>query len=259
MKTILITGATSGIGKALARQFVDAGYSLILHGRDQKKLDDVMLEIREKNISSTIISDLSKPEGSQIIIDAIKKNNIVVDILINNAGFGLYGEFIETNFKKEEEMIAVNVTSLVHLSKYFLQEMKKNKSGHIINIASVAAFEPGPYMSVYFATKAFVLHFTEAIAAEAKNYGVTIQAICPGAVNTGFQKTSKTDRLKIMEKKSAALPEDLATFIFKNLDSKKVVLVFGFKNKLMTLLPRIFPRKLVRGVMRKVMGEGLES
>lgn len=262
MKTVLITGATSGIGKALAEKFATLDYNLILHGRNQEKLDNLVLTFDKSKILFTILSDLSKKNGSQKIINKLEEENITIDVAINNAGFGLYGNFEETDWKTEEDMIAVNITSLTHLSKYFFNKFKQKNSGHIINIASTAAFQPGPYMSVYFATKAFVLSFTESIAQEAKKYNIKVQAICPGAVNTGFQKLSKSTDLKIMNKKTAFSADTIADFIIKHLDlpagrqgSKKIVLIPGYKNKLMSLLPRFIPRNIVSSVMKNILSK----
>ena len=170
METVLITGASSGIGYEFSKLFAEKGYSLVITARREQKLTELKEMYPESKIE-VISCDLGSETGAGYLYNEIKKRGIKVDILINNAGFGLFGEFYETDIEKEKKMIDLNIKTLVELSKYFLQEMLEKNSGKILNVASIAAFQPGPYMSVYYASKSFVLSFTEALRNEVRNTG----------------------------------------------------------------------------------------
>jgi uncharacterized protein len=167
-KTVLITGASSGIGLHFSHKFAGSGHDVILVARSEEKLRILSKEIESKyGVKAYVIpSDLSKPGASETLYEEVKAKGTKVDFLINNAGFGLFGEFEQTVLSKELDMIQVNITALTELSKYFGREMVKQKRGHILNVASTAAFQPGPLMAVYYATKAYVLSLSEALANE---------------------------------------------------------------------------------------------
>ena len=187
-KTVLITGASGGIGKELANRFVKDRYNMVLVARSEGKLEELAKEYREGyGVQVTVYAkDVSLPGVAEEIASDLKKKGITVDYLVNNAGFGLYGEFLETQLEQEMNMIDVNIKALTIMTKLFLPDMVKRCRGGVMNVASVGAFYPGPLMSVYFATKAYVLSFTEALENELSGTAVTVTALCPGPTATGF-------------------------------------------------------------------------
>jgi uncharacterized protein len=200
-KSVLITGASSGIGLNFSHKFAESGHDVILVARSEGKLRTLALELESKyGVRAYVFtSDLSEPGASKVLYDKVKAQGTQVDILINNAGFGLFGEFEETELSKELDMIQVNITALTELSKYVGQEMVARKSGQILNVASTAAFQPGPLMAVYYATKAYVLSFSEALANEWATHGVKVTALCPGATRTGFSDAAELQSSKLFQ------------------------------------------------------------
>ena len=182
----------------------------------------------------------------------VKKRGIKVDILINNAGFGLFGEFYETDIEKEKKMIDLNIKALVELSKYFLQEMLEKKSGKILNVASIAAFQPGPYMSVYYASKSFVLSFTEALRNEVRNTGVGISVLCPGPVETEFEKSAELTKSKLFSKLKPVTAEKVAYAGYMGLMKNKAVIIPGFFNKIAVTAGAVVPTGLKVNIARKI-------
>ncbi len=240
---VLITGASGGIGKELAKLFAKDGHDLVLVARDEKTLEIVSDELsNEFGISTMIIpKDLSSPSAPDEIFDELKKNSIVIDALVNNAGFGSYGAFIKTDLKTSLEMIQVNVTALTHLTRLFAPEMVKNGKGKILNIASLAAFPPGPYMNVYYSTKAYVLSFSVALNEELKGTGVSVTTLCPGPTDTNFQKrigltSAETFSIKSMSAQKVAL------IGYKGLKKGKLIILPGFVNKLTAFALRFIPK-----------------
>lgn len=253
-KTALITGASSGIGLELARVHASKGGSLVLIARSKEKLENLKNEL-EQQYSSTVLvipKDLSNPEAPQQVYDQLQKENIKIDYLFNNAGFGDYGFFHETNWEKEAQMIDLNVRTLTHFTKLFVKDMVSRKTGKIMNVASTASFQPGPLMSVYYATKHYVLAFSEGIANELKGTGVTVTALCPGPTASGFQDAAAMNDSKLV--KGAKLPSarEVAEYGYRSLEKGKVVAIHGFLNKLMAESSRFMPRNIVRSVVRKV-------
>jgi hypothetical protein len=194
--------------------------------------------------------DLSISKSAKEIFDYCQEHKIKVDYLINNAGLGDYGFFIESDWKKQEQMINLNITALTCLTRLFLPGMVERKSGKIMNLASTAAFQPGPTMSVYFASKAFVLHFSEAIANELEGTGVTVTALCPGASESGFQKAAAMEESKIFKGRKLPTSRDVAEYGYKAMMKGKVVAIYGFMSKLMILGARFSPRFLVVKIAR---------
>ena len=185
------------------------------------------------------------------VYNEVKKRGIIVDYLINNAGFGNYGNFVNTNLKNETDMIQVNVTSVTEFSKLFLKDMVKKRNGKVMNVASVAGFQPGPIMAVYFATKAYVLHFTEAIGNEVADSGVTVTALCPGVTNTGFEAAAHLENTGLFRRKNLPSAKDVASYGYESMMKGKTIAVHGWKNKIMVNLPRFAPRWLVVWIARK--------
>jgi short-subunit dehydrogenase len=252
IKTALITGASSGIGLELARVHAKQGDNLVLVARNKAKLDELKAELeKQQNISVyNIVKDLSIPNSAQQVYDEIKQQNISVDYLINNAGFGDYGMFYETDWNKEERMIYLNITTLTHLTKLFLREMIQRGSGRIMNVASTAAFQSGPTMAVYYATKSFVLSFSEAINNEVAGKGITITALCPGATKSGFQDVAALNESKLVRGRKLPSSKEVAEYGYKAMMNGKTVAIHGFMNYLVANSVRFFPRAMVVKVTR---------
>jgi short-subunit dehydrogenase len=189
MKTALITGASSGIGKELARIHASKGGNVVLVARRGAELESLRSELEDKHKVEVFIfqQDLSKEGAAQHVYDFCKEKNIEIEFLMNNAGFGGHGNFVDRPLEKDIEMIHLNVQALVELSHLFLQDMKARKSGRILNTASTAGFLPGPLQATYFATKAFVVSFSRGTSHELKPHGISVTALCPGPVKTEFE------------------------------------------------------------------------
>jgi len=253
-KTALITGASSGIGKELAFIHASKNGNLVLVARNIEKLNLIKNELENKyGISVYVIKkDLSLTDSALEVYNEIKKQQIKVDYLINNAGFGDFGFFIDNNWIKEQQMINLNITTLTHLCKLFLKDMVKRGHGKIMNVASTAAFQPGPTMAVYYATKAYVLHFTEAVANEVEKTGVSITALCPGATASGFQAAAKMEDSNLVKGKRLPTSKQVAKYGYKSMLRGKRVAIHGFKNYLLANSIRFTPRSLVIKIVRKL-------
>jgi len=251
-KTALITGASSGLGVEFARIHASVGDNLVLVARGKEKMDALKTELEKQYaISVYVISkDLSEPSAAQDIFALLQAQKIHIDYLINNAGFGDFGLFAECNWEKQQQMINLNVMALTCLTRLFLPDMIQQKFGKILNIASTAAFQPGPTMSVYFATKAFVLSFTEAIANELNGTGVTATALCPGATATGFKDAAALNESRLFKGNQIAGSKEVAAFGYKNMMKGKTVVVYGFMNYIMAQSVRFAPRSIVTSIAR---------
>ena len=254
-KTALITGASSGLGVEFARIHASKGDNLVLVARSTDKMKVLKAElIKEFGISIYVIGkNLTGKTAAKEIFDELKIKKIHVDYLINNAGFGDFGTFAQCDWDKQSDMINVNVMALTYLTRLFLPEMIKNKYGKIMNVASTAAFQPGPTMSVYFATKAFVLSFTEAIAYELKGTGVTATALCPGATDTGFKINASLDNSNLFKGNQIATSKEVAEFGYKAMMKGKTVVIHGFMNQIMAASVRFAPRKVVAAIAKMKM------
>jgi uncharacterized protein len=252
MKTALVTGASSGIGKAFAEVLAKEGYNLVLIARREKRLKAVKKDLEEKhNVTVMVIAkDLAAHDSTEMVFSLLQKKKLTVDILINNAGFGDYGFFLDRDWGKQKQMIQLNIIALTHFTKLFAQEMVKNGSGRIVNVASIASFFPGPLMSVYYATKSFVLHFSEALANEVRESGVTVTALCPGVTESEFQVAADMKRSKVAR---GGFPTsmDVALFGYKAMMRGDVVAIYGWKNKMIVFLARVLPRSLTVFLLRK--------
>jgi len=253
-KTALITGASSGIGLELAKIHASKGGHLVLVARSKDKLENLKNELEQQYGSQvTIIAkDLSKPEAPKEVYDQLKQDSIRIDYLFNNAGFGDYGFFHETDWDKEAQMIDLNVRTLTHFTKLFTKDMVNQKFGKIMNVASTASFQPGPLMSVYYATKHYVLAFSEGIANELKGTGVTVTALCPGPTASGFQDAAAMNDSKLVKGVKMPSSKEVAGYGYRSLEKGKVVAIHGFMNKMMAESSRFMPRSIVRSVVRKV-------
>lgn len=254
MATALITGASSGIGLELAKEFAKDNINVILVARSEGKLNDLAAGLQKDfGIKAyVVVKDLSQYAVAKEIFDWCNQNNIVVDYLVNNAGVGDFDFFVDSEWSRQEQMINLNVTALTYLTHLFLQGMVQRKFGKIMNVASTAAFQPGPYMSVYFATKAFVLHFSEAIANELHGTGVTVTALCPGATESGFLTAASMEDSGLFKGKKVPTSKAVATYGYKAMQKGKRVAIHGTMNYIMANGIRFAPRNLVTAIARHI-------
>lgn len=254
-KTALITGASKGIGRELALLFAEKRCHLVLVARSEKELIQFKKELEEQFPVTVLVlvNDLSLPEAAQELFDEIKGREIDPDYLVNNAGFGDYGAFADTSWERYEKMIALNVTTLTHLTHLFVNDWRGRKHGRILNISSTAAFQPGPMMAVYFATKAFVLHLSEAIGDELKEDHITVTALCPGPTDTHFGEESKMNASQLVKNVKIAGAREVALLGFNAMMKGKPVAIHGAMNRLVPFAIRFMPRKWVTRLSAKVM------
>lgn len=255
MKTALVTGASSGIGETFARELAKKNYNLILVARSQDKLEKLASELSEKYQIETgaIAQDLTESNAGQKVFDRLKTQNIVVDLLINNAGFGDYGEFASRPLAKQMAMIQLNIAALVELTGLFLPLMQQRRNGAVVNVASIGGFQPIPYMSVYAATKAFVLSFSEALWAENKDSGVKVLVTCPGPTESEFyQRADFPDSAEGFEGMTLVSAEKVVEETLKALEAKQsTVVTGGIANQIIVNLPRLLPRDLLVNLVGK--------
>jgi len=253
-KTALITGASSGIGMELARIHASKGDNLVLVARRKDKLEALKTELEKHNGITVFVieKDLSVADAAQEIYNETSSQKITIDYLVNNAGFGDFGKYHESNWDKQAMMIQLNVTTLTQLCKLYLNDMIKRGNGKIMNVASTAAFQPGPLMSIYYATKSFVLHFSEAIANEVKDKGITVTALCPGATKSGFEEAADLGESKLFKGKKLPSSKVVAIYGYKAMMKGKVVAIHGLMNKIMAGSVRFTPRALVIKVTRMI-------
>ena len=245
MKTSVVTGGASGIGLEFVKLLLNDNYKVFVIDNNKKNLKDLKSKLNSGNFSC-INEDLTERSSPMKIYKKLKDQKI--DILINNAGFGTFGKFYKTDWRIEEKMINLHVLNTTLLTKLFLKDMVKRNEGKILNISSVAAFQPGPLMSLYYATKAYILHFTEAISNEVKDKNISISVLCPGQTNTNFQKnvSSKKNRINF----SSSCPEKVAKYGYNSLKNNITVSVPGYLNKLIVFLNRILPRSSSTNIVR---------
>jgi uncharacterized protein len=253
-QTALITGAANGIGYELAYIFAQNDYNLVLIDRIETKLQRVALYFQEQfSISvKTIVKDLSKITSPEEIFLELQAENIQVDVLVNNAGFGTYGFFHETNLTDELEMLQVNLVCTTHLTKLFLKSMVKQGQGKILNVSSAAAFQPGPLMAVYFATKAYILSFSEALANELENTGVTVTVLCPGTTQSAFHERTGMADSQLLKSKRMMNAATVANIGYRALMEGKTIVIPGIINKIMAKSVRFIPRNLVTKIVRNM-------
>ncbi|MEH2395264.1 MAG: SDR family oxidoreductase [Nostoc sp.] len=253
-KTALITGAASGIGYQLTQIFARHSYNLVLVDKNEEKLHEIVDEFPQKfGIFVKIFAkDLSIPTSPEEIFTELQQASIKIDMLINNAGFSTYGAFNETDLTIELKMLQLNIGSLTHLTKLFLKDMIEQNYGKILNVASSAAFQPGPLMAVYFATKAYVLSFSEAIANELEGTGVSVTVLCPGPPASEFKQIAGMEDSKIAHIKRMMETETVAKIGYRGLMTNKTVVVPGMRNKILTESVRFTPRNLVTKVVRSM-------
>jgi uncharacterized protein len=255
-KYTLITGASSGIGYEMAKILASKKYNLILVARNGEKLEQIKTDF-EKSYGIKVkvyAKDLSVKGNAQQLYNNVTSDHLQVEMLINNAGVGNYGNFIETSLDEEIDMIGLNIISLVTLTKLFAQDMVKNKSGSIMNIASLLSFLPFPYYSVYSSTKSFVLAFSETVNAELEGTGVMVKALCPGPIDTGFTtaKMATTNAYKANKPVSPEFVAEEGVTLLLNNKTKKIV---GFNNWFISNLPRITPDFIMMKIKKNLASQ----
>ena len=253
-KTALITGATSGIGYELTKLFAEDSYDLVLIARNKDKLKEIKEYLSKKyNIDILIIAkDLSVPNAAIEIFNEIEEKKIVIDILVNNAGIGNFGLFNNEKLLKISQIMQINIVALTELTKLYLKEMVDRKEGKILNVSSMAAFQPGPYMAVYYASKAYVQSFSEAIASELKGTGVTVTTLCPGPTKSGFQHQVGSEGSNLSKLNLLSSSKYVAKYGYKALNEGKSVAIPGFVNTSLVNTAKFIPRKATIQMVKKL-------
>ncbi|MBK7719904.1 MAG: SDR family oxidoreductase [Simplicispira sp.] len=250
-KTALVTGASSGIGKALAYHFAQDGYQLVLAARGEAKMQALADELqRQFKVAVTVIgADLETNDGAAQLHANIKARGITLSALVNNAGYGAFGEFKDSALASDLAMMQLNMNTVVVLTKLFMPDLLATR-GKILNTASTAAFQPGPYMAVYYATKSFVLSFSEAIASELEDTGVTVTALCPGPTASGFQDKADLGSSALVKGKKLPTSEEVAALGYRAMQRGQRVYIPGFMNWAMAQGMRITPRNLATKLVK---------
>jgi short-subunit dehydrogenase len=249
----LITGASSGIGAALARRFAAGGHDVALVARTLPRLQELADELaRTYGIAAHVLrADLADPAAPGALTDELSQHGLVVEILVNNAGFGLWGPFAEADLQRELDMLQVNVVALTHLTRLLLPGMIARGHGKILNVASTAAVAPGPLMAVYYASKAYVLSFSLAIANELEGSGVTVTTLCPGPTRTAFATVAGMDESILFRSPGVMDADAVARAGYEGLMRGKTMVVPGLMNKLLVLGARLAPRGLLVKITRR--------
>jgi short-subunit dehydrogenase len=251
--TVLITGASGGIGYELAKLFARDHHNLVLVARSADKLAQIATELQAHGITvKTIALDLAASPAPRFLFDQLQREGVAVDILINNAGFGVFGEFAQMPEEEILGQIQLNITALTALTRLFLPAMVQRRSGRIMNVASTAAFQPGPLMAVYYATKAYVLSFSEAIANELHHSGVTVTCFCPGATHTDFAKRAGMENSRLFKQLGAMTAKKVALDGYRAVTEGRTLAISGLHNWVVAQSSRFVPRKMVTAVSRWV-------
>jgi uncharacterized protein len=255
-ETVLVTGASGGIGLELARVFAKGGSTLVLTARSVDKLEGLAKELRLKHgvAVRVIAADLAAPDGPKRLLERLAQEGVQVDVLVNNAGYGGFGAFIETEWGDKAGMLQLNIVSLTELTQRLLPGMVARKRGGVLNVASTAAFQPGPLSAVYSASKAYVLSFSEALAEEVRASGVTVTALCPGATVTGFASRAAMEGSKLFRKKGLPDAASVAQAGYEGFRRGATVAIPGLKNKLLAQSVRFTPRRWVARLVYRMQG-----
>jgi short-subunit dehydrogenase len=255
MKTALVTGASSGIGKEFAELLAKDKYNLVITARSEDKLNEIAEQLKSSHgIEVTVIPfDLSKPSGGLLLHQELQNRNITINVLINNAGYGDFGDFVTTDEKKTVDMMNLNMVNLTELTLVYSKEMVAKNDGMILNIASTAAFQPMPKFATYAATKAYVLHLTEAIHFELRKTNVHVCTLCPGPTKTGFEAAANLDNSPLFDK-TAMSATKVAQIGYQGLKQNKVIIIPGVKNKILAFIANGTPfRKLTVWITSKMV------
>lgn len=251
----LITGASSGIGRSLADVFAARQYDLVLVARNEARLHEAAQALAGEHGAAchVVAADLVQPGAPLEIMQAAAERSLAIDVLVNNAGYGVYGSFADANLRDNLDMIQVNVTALTHLTGLVLPQMLARRSGRILNVASTAAFQPGPFMAGYFATKAFVLSFSEALAAELNGTGVTVTALCPGPIQTGFQERARMAESNLVHGRKLPGPAAVARAAYRGLMRGDRIVIPSLLDRLLIFSQRFVPRRLTLAIAKRVL------
>lgn len=254
MGTALVTGASSGIGLELVKILARNGHDVVLTARSSDALEALAGLVEGKyGVKATVFPlDLTRPGAPRVLFESIRDHKIDIDILVNNAGFGIGGAFAETDLNRETEMIDLNISALTQLTKLFMQPMLTRRSGRIMNVASTAGFQPGPLMAVYYASKAYVISFSEALAEELRESGVTVTTFCPGPTATNFARVAGLANSRLFRMGGVAPADETAEFAYGAMMSGKRVAVPGIRNKLIAQGNRFVPRALATRLAKMV-------
>lgn len=253
MSTVLITGASGGLGYEFAKLFARDHHNLVLVARSGDKLAQVTAELQAHSVTvKTIALDLTAPPAPKFVFDQLQREGVVVDILVNNAGFGAFGDFAQMAEGEILGQIQLNIAALTELTRLFLPPMVQRRRGRIMNVASTAGFQPGPLMAVYYATKAYVISFSEAIANEVRDSGVTVTCFCPGATHTGFARRAGNEKSRLFKQVGAMSAEKVALDGYRALMEGRTLAISGAHNWLVAQSTRFAPRKLVTALSRWV-------
>lgn len=247
----VITGASSGIGAEIARQLVADGHDVTLVARSEKALEALASDLEEQGAkAAVVVQDLAQPGAAEAVASAVGERP--VDLLVNSAGVGTFGPFATIPVADQLQLVRLNIEALTHLTALFLPAMIERGSGGILQVGSTAGFQPGPLMATYYASKAYVLSFTEALAEELSGTGVTVSVLCPGPVATGFQATAKMENSKLLE--LGLTPVDVVAREGRRaISNRKTVAIVGFKNRMLTFLStRFAPRWLTPKIVKRI-------
>ena len=257
MSTALITGASGGIGYDLALEHVRRGGDVILVARTEHKLREIQSAWQTTyGVAVHVIAmDLAQRGSAQALYDAVVAKGLTVDILINNAGFGLYGLFEENDYDRALQMLELNIVTLTALARLFVADMVRRRSGRIVNVASTASFQPVPLMTLYAASKAFVLSFSEALNNEVSDRGVTVTTLCPGPTTTGFQDVAAMHKARMVDQRMMASSADVARYGYNAMLRGKSIAVHGLLNRLTAFLVRVTPRSIILRLGRMIAEE----
>ena len=252
-KTAVVTGASSGIGRELALQFAERGFDLVLIGRDSESLRSLAQAIKDHHgrQSAILPVDLTSPTGALEVYKQCVRRSILPEILVNNAGYGLFGPFAGLSIEEQLGMIQLNITTLTHLTRLFLPEMIRRRQGFVLNLASTAAFQPGPLMAAYYASKSYVLSLTIALAQELKGSGVSISVLCPGPTKTEFHHRAGVRHTSIGDMAFMSA-RDVAEAGIDQMLKRKTVIVPGFLNKVGTIGVRLLPMSLAAHLVKRL-------
>lgn len=256
-KTVLITGASSGIGYELAKQFARDHYNLLLVARSGNKLSKLADELqRQFGITAkAMVADLAGPAAPQRLVDQLQNDGTTVDILVNDAAYGKFGDFASMPLEDITGQVELNIAALTRLTRLLLPQMIERRYGKVLNVASTAGFQPGPMMAVYYASKAYVISFSEALANELNGSGVTVTCLCPGPTDTGFQGRAGVENSRLFKQFGPMDAKTVARDGYRAMMKGKTLVISGFKNRLLAESVRIAPRKLATAISRWVAEE----
>ncbi|OLU26153.1 SDR family oxidoreductase [Pseudomonas sp. PA27(2017)] len=250
----LVTGASSGIGLALAEALARRGRNLILVARKRDALESIAYELTQRFSVDVLfrVCDLSEPLQLSGLLHELEQNGQVIELLVNNAGLGSGGAFVAQDWRREQQLLELNVLALARLCHAIGTVMAARGHGQILNVASVAAFQPGPWMSSYYASKAYVLHFSEGLREELRHHGVKVSVLCPGPTRSAFFRNAHLDATALERGKLMLSAEEVALIAVRGLERNRAIIVPGWRNRLLTMAPRLFPRWLVRRVAARI-------